>query len=55
MSVKDNHIRLTLSEDEKTVQLTIQAASPEKAMEYYLALERLMVELTRVDLELDWQ
>lgn len=52
---KDNRLRLTLSEDQTIVQLTVQASSPEKAMEYYVALERLLVELTRADLKLDWR
>ena len=52
---KNNHFCLTLSEDKTVVQLTVSASSPEKAIEFYDLLEKALLELMRVDLELDWE
>jgi hypothetical protein len=52
---KDNHYRLTLSKDERTVQITIYASSTEKAIELYEKIERSLIEIMRADLELDWK
>ncbi|MEH2214371.1 hypothetical protein [Nostoc sp.] len=52
---KNNHFRLALSEDKTVVQLTVSASSLEKAIELYEKLEQAILEMMRVDLELDWQ
>ncbi|MEH1817300.1 MAG: hypothetical protein V7L09_33555 [Nostoc sp.] len=52
---KNNHFRLVLSEDKTVVQLTVKASSPEKAIELYQKLEQAILEMMRVDLEVDWQ
>ena len=52
---KNNHFRLALSEDKTVVQLTISASSPEKAIELYEGIEQVIIQMMRVDLELDWE
>ncbi|ALF51862.1 hypothetical protein ACX27_01785 [Nostoc piscinale CENA21] len=52
---KNNHFCLRLSEDKTVVELIVKTASPEQAIELYDKLEQVLIELTRVDLELDWQ
>ncbi|MDZ8227026.1 hypothetical protein [Nostoc sp. ChiVER01] len=52
---KNNNFRLTLSEDKTLVQLTVKVSSPEKAAELYEGLEQVIIQMMRVDLELDWE
>ena len=52
---KNNFYTLRLSEDETTVELIVTASSKERAIQLYEQIEQLLIELTRVDLELDWQ
>lgn len=50
-----NHVRLTLSEDEMTVELTVRTLTRERAIEIYEKIEQALVELMRADLEINWQ
>ncbi|MBE9210227.1 hypothetical protein IQ244_29240 [Nostoc sp. LEGE 06077] len=52
---RTNHVRLTLSEDEMTVELTVRTSSRERAIEFYEKIEQALIELMRLDLEVDWQ